>query len=105
MDGHLKLKEHCNRCMKTAREAEARLQTLTKMYRDVPERVRAIQIACVQAVALYGSKVWWDPKEVDWGDDLQLLLNRQARSNLCTLPTTPQVALMREAGHIPAPVI
>jgi hypothetical protein len=62
MDAHLTFKEHHNRCMKNPRAAEARLRTLTKTYGVVPESVRAVQIACVQAVALYGSELWWDPK-------------------------------------------
>jgi hypothetical protein len=91
--------------MKKARAAEARLRTLTKTYRVVPESVRPVQIACVQAVALYGSELWWNPKEVGRQDDLQLLLNRQARSILGALPTMPRGALMREAALTPAPVI
>jgi hypothetical protein len=58
------------------------------MHGIVPERVRAVQIACVQVVALYGSELWWDPRETGRRDDLQLLLNRQARSTLGALPTT-----------------
>jgi len=95
MDAHLTFKEQHNRCMKKARAAEARLRTLTKTYGVVPESVRAVLVACVQAVALYGSKLWWDPREVGRRDDLQLLLNQQARSILGVLPTTPQGALMR----------
>jgi ribonuclease HI len=105
MDAHLTFKEHHNRCMKKARAAEARLRTLTKTYGVVPESVRAVKGACVQAVALYGSELWWDPKDVGRGDSLQLLLNRQARSVLGALPTTPRGALMRESGLTPAPVI
>jgi hypothetical protein len=105
MDAHLTFKEHHNRCMKKARAAEARLRTLTKTYGVVPESVRAVQVACIQAVALYGSELWWDPKEIGRRDDLQLLLNRQARSVLGALPTTPRGALMRESGLTPAPVI
>jgi len=105
MDAHLTFKEHQHRCIKNARAAGARLRTLTKTYGVVPESMRAIQIACVQAVALYGSELWWDPKEVGRRDDLQLLLNRQARFILGALPTTPRGALMREAGLTPVPVI
>jgi hypothetical protein len=105
MDAHLTFKEHHNRCMKKARAAEARLRTLTKTYGVVPESVRAVQVVCVQAVALYGSELWWDPREVGRRDDLQLLLNRQARSILGALPTTARGALMRESGLTPAPVI
>jgi len=37
-------------------------------------------------------------------DDLQLLLNRQARSTLGALPTTPRGALMTDSGLTPAAV-
>jgi len=105
MDAHLTFKRQHNQCMKNARAAEARLRTLTKTYGVVPESVRAVQVACVQAVALYGSELWWDPREVGRRDDLQLLLNRQARSILGALTTTPQGGLMTESGLTPAPVI
>jgi hypothetical protein len=102
MDAHLTFKEHHNRCMKKARAAEARLRSLTRTYGVVPACVRAVQIACVQAVALYGSELWWDPKEGSRRDDLQLLLNRQARSTLGALPTTLRGAHMRDSGLTPA---
>jgi len=91
--------------MKKANPAEARLLTLTRTYTALPDSVRAVQIACVRPVALYGSEPYWDTKEVGRRADLQLLLNRQARSILAGLPTTPRGALMREAGLTPAPVI
>jgi hypothetical protein len=75
-----------------------------KTWRPFPERYTSFH-ACVQAVALYGSELWWDSKEVGRRDDLQLLLNRQARSILGALPTTPRGALMRESGLTPAPGI
>jgi len=75
MDAHLTFKENHNRCLKNARAAEARLCTLTRMHGIVPERVRAVQIASVQAVALYGSELWWGPKETGRREDLQLLFN------------------------------
>ena len=74
MDAQLTFKEQHNRCMKKARAVEARLRTLTKTYGVVPESVSAFQVACVQAVTLYGSELWWDPREVGRRDDLQLLL-------------------------------
>ena len=91
--------------MKKVRAAEARLRTHTKTYRVVHESVRAVQVACVQVVALYGSELWWDSREVGRRDDLQLLLYRQARSILGALPTTPRGALMRQSGLTPAPEI
>jgi len=104
MDAHLTFKEHHNRCMKKASAAEARLRSLTKTYSVVPESVWAVQVACIQTVALYGRGLWWDPRDVGRRDDLQLLLNRQATSILGALHTTPRGALMRESGLTPAPV-
>jgi len=90
--------------MKKAWAAEAGLRSLTKTYGVVPESVRAVQVGCVQAVAVYGSELWWDPREVGRRDDLHLLINRHARSILVELPTTLPGALMRESGLTPAPV-
>ena len=105
MDAQLTLKEDHNQCMKKSRAAEATLGTLTKTYGVVPENVGAVQLSCVQAVALYGSELWWDPKDVARREDLQLLLNRQARSLLGVLPTTPRGALLRESRPTPGPGI
>ena len=52
MHTHLTFQEHHNRCMKKARAAAARLGVITTMHGIIPERVRAVQIACIQAVAL-----------------------------------------------------
>jgi hypothetical protein len=79
MEAHLTFNEHHNRCMNKVRAAEAGLRVLMKMDGIIPEQVRAFQIACVQAVALYGMVLWWDPREIGRLDDHQLLLNRQAR--------------------------
>jgi len=104
MDAHQTFMEHHTRCREEARAAEARLRLLTKTYGIVPEIIWVAQVACVQAVALYGSELFWDPREVGRRDDLQLLLNRQARSIVGALPTTLRGALMRESGLTPAPV-
>jgi hypothetical protein len=98
MDAHLTFNEHHNRCMKQAQAAEVSLRTLTKTYRVVPESVSAGQVACVKAVTLYGSELWWYAKRTGRRDDLQVLVNQQARSVLGVLPTTPRGALMRESG-------
>jgi hypothetical protein len=76
MHAHLMFKEHENRCMKKTSAAKARLQSLTKTYRVLPESVRQVHGACVQAVALYGTELWWDHREVGSRDDLQLLINQ-----------------------------
>jgi hypothetical protein len=64
MDAHLTLLEHHNSCMKMPRVAEARLCVLTWMPRIVPDQIRDDEIVCVQAVALYGRELWWDPKRL-----------------------------------------
>jgi hypothetical protein len=67
--------------------------------------VRAVQVVCAQAIVLYWSELLWHPSEADRRDDLQLLLNQQARSILGALPTTPWGALKRDSGLTLAPVI
>jgi len=44
--------------MKKASATEARLPTLAKTYMVVPENVRTVQVACIQAVAIM---------EASWG--------------------------------------
>jgi hypothetical protein len=76
----------------------------TKTYSVVPDSVRAVHVASVQAVTLNRGKLRWDPRKSSKQDDLQLLLNRQGRSILGVLPTTTQGALMRESGLTSVPV-
>jgi len=96
-------KEHHNRCMSKAREAEAKLRALMSMNGIVPERVRAVNMACVQGVGLDGRELSRDSKEIDRREDLQLLLNWQAMSTLGALPMIPIGRLIRASGVIPAP--
>jgi hypothetical protein len=104
MGTHLTFREHHNRCMKKARAGDARFRVLTKMHGNIPEGETAVHIPCVQAVALDGSELWLDPRVIGKRENLQPLLNRQARSTLGALPTTPMGALMRDSGLTPAPV-
>jgi len=104
LDTHLTFKEHHTRCMTKVRAAKARFHSLMRMHGIVPERVGAVQIACIQAIVLYGSDHWWDPREIGRREDVQLLLNRRARTTLGALPMAPMGALMRESGLTPAPV-
>jgi hypothetical protein len=63
MAAHLTFKEHHNRCMKTARAAVAQLQSLTGTHGVETECVRVLQTACIQAIQLCVSELWWDPKQ------------------------------------------
>jgi hypothetical protein len=105
MDAHLTLKEHHNQGIIKARTAQASLRTLTEIYRIVSESVRADQVACFQAVTLYGSELVCDPKEAGKRDKLQFLFDQKARSILGGLPTTPCRALMTDSALTPSHVI
>ena len=104
MDVHRTVKKHHNRCMKKLTASKARLRSLTGAQGIVPPCVRAVQVACIQAVALYRSKLWCDLNKGSWRDDLQLLLNQQARSTWGALPTTLRGTLMRDSGLTPVAV-
>jgi len=45
--------------MKKARNAQQRIRRLTGCMGLVPENVRRTQVACVQAMAMYGPELWW----------------------------------------------
>jgi hypothetical protein len=52
--------------MNNARRAEGRVRSLRGKFGLTPENMRKIQVAGVQAVALYGSELWWGEKWDDW---------------------------------------
>jgi hypothetical protein len=64
MDAHVTFKEHHNLCINKARAAEARLRVLTKMHGIIPDRLSAVLMTCDQAITLYGSELWWDPRAI-----------------------------------------
>jgi hypothetical protein len=85
--------------MSKAYRAEARIRSLGGKFGLSPENVRKIQVAAVQAVALYGAELWWDEtKNHSRTTDLQTLVNRQSRSITGMLRTTPIGSLVKEAG-------
>jgi hypothetical protein len=55
----------------------------------------------VQSVALYGAELWWQGQKT-WAQDLQQLINRQARSITGALKSTPIGPLISEAALVPA---
>jgi hypothetical protein len=69
-----------------------------------PEGCQRIQIAAVQAVALYGAELWWKGQK-NRAHEVQMILNEQGRRVSGCFRTTPQGALMNEAGLRPANVI
>jgi hypothetical protein len=68
-----------------------------RMHGIVLARASPVQIAFVRTVAIYGGQLLWDAKVISRGEDLQLLLNRQASSTLGALPIKPVVPIMRDS--------
>jgi len=66
-----------------------------------PEGCQRIQITAVQAVALYGSELWWKGQE-GRAQEVQKLLNEQGRRVTGCFWTTSQGAQMNDAGLRPA---
>jgi hypothetical protein len=78
--------------------AEPRVRSLQGKFGLLPDNVRTIQVAALQAVALYGVELWWDEtKNYSPTTDLQKLGNRQSRSITGMLRTTPIGPLGKEA--------
>ena len=68
----------------------------------IPDGIRRTQVACVQAVALYGSELWWKGEDVHGtigkANDLQKLVNQQARAVTGSIRSMNQGELMLESG-------
>jgi hypothetical protein len=86
-----------------ARAAQAALRSLPVCRSKGlnPSNAHKVQVACIQAVALYGSEVWWKGQK-NRIDDLQRMVNQQARDITGCLHTTPLGPLLKEAGLRPA---
>jgi len=102
IDSALSFRQHHHAMLKSARNAQARLRRHAGKMGLVPDSVRRTQVACVQAVALYGSELWWKGEEV-YGSvgkaaDLQKLVNQQARAATGCFRSTNQGELMLESG-------
>jgi len=68
------------------------------------EGCQRIQVAAVQVVALYGSELWWRGQR-NRAQETQMLLNEQGRRITDCFRTTPQEALMNDAGLRPAEAV
>jgi hypothetical protein len=85
--------------MSKAQHAEATVRSLRGKFGLSPENVCKIQVAAVQAAALYGVEQWWDKtKNHSRTTDLQKLVNRQSRSITGMLRTTPIGSLFKDTG-------
>jgi len=104
LDSSLTLDEHHRTRMQKARQAEGRLRRLTDQFGLTPDHCRRTQVACVQASALFGSELWWtNGRDVKGqANDIQLMVNRQARSTTGCYKSTNTGARVAEAGVRPA---
>jgi len=97
----LALNDHTKKALATARKAQSRVRSLMTKKGLYPEGSKSIQVAAVQAVALYGSELWWHGQE-SRAQEVQRLLNEQGRRVTGCFRTTPQGALMNNSGLRPA---
>jgi len=101
LDDMLTLNDHTKRTLAKARRAQIRLRSLMVKKGLSSEGCKRIQVAAVQAVALYGSELWWRGQE-NRAQEVQKLLNEQGRRVTGCFRTTPQGALMNDVGLRPA---
>ena len=104
LDSHLNFGSHFRERLKRAKTAEARIRGLSKTYGLPLALVRRIQIAAVQSVVLYGVELWWKNQK-NHQNEIQKLINRQARSITGMYLSTPVAALMNESGIISAHIL
>jgi hypothetical protein len=100
----LTLNDHTKKTFAKAKRAQNRVRSLMTKKGLSPEGCQRIQIAAVQAVALYGAELWWKGQK-NKAHEVQMILNEQARRTTGCFRTTPQGALMNEAGLRPANAI
>jgi hypothetical protein len=104
LDSMLTLNDHTKKTFAKARRAQNRVQSLMTTKGLSPEGCQRIQIAAVQAVALYGAELWWKGQK-NKAQEVQKILNEQGRRVSRCFGTTPQGALMNDAGLRPAKAI
>lgn len=60
-----------------------------------------MQVVAVQAVALYGAKIWWNDQK-GWCAEYEKQINRQERAVRGMFRTALRAAVVREVGLRPA---
>jgi len=101
LDDMLTLNDHTKKTFAKARRVQNRVRSLMVKKGLSLEGCKRIQVAAVQAVALYGSELWWRGQE-NRAQEVQRLLNEQGRRATRCFRTTPQGAVMNDAGLRPA---
>jgi len=98
------LNDHTKKFFAKARGAQSRVKSLMMKKGLSPEGCQRIQVAAVQAIALYRAELWWKGQR-NRAQQVQQILNEQCRRVTGCFRTTPQGALMNEAGLRPANAI
>jgi len=101
LDDMLTLSDHTKKTLGKPRRVQNRGRFLMTKKRLSSEGCKSIQVAAVQAVALYGSELWWHGQE-NRAQEVQRLLNEQGRRVTGCFRTTPQGVLMNDVGLRPA---
>jgi len=97
LDDVLTLNDHTKKTLAKARRAQNRVRSLMMKKGLNLEGCKRNQVAAVQAVALYGSELWWHGQK-NRAQEVQRLLNEQGRRVTGCFRTTPQGALMNDKG-------
>jgi len=83
-----------------------RLRRLSGKMGLSPTNCRWIMIVYVQSIAMFGAELWWKGGNVRGttgrAEELQLLVNQQARATMGAFQTTNLGALSMESGLRPA---
>jgi len=102
LDSQLTLKDHHDLRLKDGKKAMLRLRRLTGQMGLSPANCRKVMTACIQSVAMFGSELWWKGDHVSGtigrADELQLLVNQEARATTGCFRTTNLGALSVESG-------
>ena len=101
LDDMLTLNDHTKKTLAKARKVQNRVRSLMRKTGLNSKRCQIIQVAAVQAVALYGAELWWYGQK-NMAHEVQMLLNEQGRRVTRCFRTTRPGALMNDGGLRPA---
>ena len=104
LDNRLTFATHIREKINKAQAADSKIKSLIQTYIFSPRLVQKIQIAAVQVIALFGSKIWWHRQKV-YKKKIQKLLNRQRRAISGMYESTPITPLMEKVGLIPVAIM
>jgi len=106
LDSQLTLKVHHATRLNSRQNAMAHLQRLTGRMVLILTNCRRIMTACIQSVAMFGAELWWRGGNVcgttGHAEELQLLVNQQARVTTGAFRTTNLGVLSMESRLRPA---